>query len=146
MTALQIREYVESQRPPANLGPGVGHFYPGVTLLIGEQINGNANSYTPWPFIGRGGSSTWVTQQLENAEIPEHRLYWINARNADDKFVNPAFLERLQPNKIIALGEQATIWCRKVAKVPYKSIPHPSFWLRFQRSQLYPLAGIINET
>lgn len=126
---------------PINGGPGIGWWGPSSTLIVGEQCNAS----TPGPllpFVGTGGSSLWLAQQLEG--VDERLLYWVNARSPDGQDEDPRFIEELEPNGIIALGAVASSWLRK-AGYEHVRLDHPQYHKRFYFHQRYPLAEKINE-
>lgn len=134
------RARVEAARPPVNNGPGIGMFAPGVTLMVGEMCNvGRFNE----PFIADTGCSPWLAQQLENAGIPETKLYWINALTPKGDVTNPEFISLLNPKHVIALGSTAIDWCRFAAGDDFIKVPHPQFWKRFKHDQRYPLLDVL---
>lgn len=128
-----VRQECERIRPPANLGPGIGHFKPGVTLLVGEQVNLNRSGWQ-LPFIG-SVSGAWLTEQLELLNVQESELYWVNALRPDGREEDPSFIDRLRPTRVIALGRVAQRWCQEAARVQHHHVPHPQFWKRFMCSQ-----------
>ncbi len=131
---------LDERRPPLNDGPGVGMFAPGVTLLVGEQINEKAAVNDHWPFVSGHGASRWLTQRLVESGVPETDLYWINAKRANGLWTSPGFVQRLLPKQIIAMGGVAKEWCQRY-KLPHNEVPHPAYWSRFHASEPenYPL-------
>lgn len=133
--------WIKTLRPEANLGPGAGHFREGNTLIVGEQCG--PKDITGMPFIGDAGScSLWLADQLEKWYISEYNLYWINALDADGDLEDPAFIDKLQPSKIIALGKIAAKWCDAL-DLTYTGVPHPQFWKRFKFHSPYPLKDVL---
>lgn len=141
-TAEDIRDFLDQVRCPENLGPGIGSFTPGNVLIVGEQADLLDHDATPYPFVG-GEQGTWVSQQLEDADIGEHHLYWVNALSPDGTTTKHQFVEYLQPDKVIALGKVAATWCR-LAGFAYDEVPHPLYWMRFQENKSYPLIELLN--
>lgn len=129
----ELLEKVELARSPLNLGPGVGQFSQRSTLLVGDQLNQG-----DFPFVSLTGCSPWLADQLESAGVGEDQLYWVNAKTAADQPTDPDFIDKLQPAKVIALGEVAAGWCRD-AGVVHVQVPHPQFWKRFHHRRPYPL-------
>lgn len=141
-----IRNQCLMHRSPPNKGPGIGMFRTGVTLMVGERVNGNTSPHNDWPFVAEGESSLWLAQQLDLAEVSEQELYWINAMDADEAETNPSFIKGLIPDRVIALGKSAEIWCKrniKTKNLPVHAVPHPAFWKRFHSTERYPLHDII---
>lgn len=142
---VELRELVFGMRPPANPGPGVGDPTPGGILLIGEQ--GNKNGRLPFeklrlPFVHRRGCSGWLATQMNEADIDERGLYWINALQEDDQHTDPSFLDQLKPRLVIALGGIARIWCQ-VHKIAHKHVAHPQHHKRFHHNDPYPLIELL---
>lgn len=135
-----LRSLIEAARPHFNGGPGVGHFRPGNTLIVGEQVNARA----PMPFIDDRGCAIWLAEKLNEAMVPESDLYWINALDPDGEWTDPGFLDGLRPTRIIALGQVAERWCKDVgAGTSTHAIPHPQQHKRFRYHQPYPLTEIL---
>lgn len=132
---------VESMRLPSNIGPGVGAWRPGRSvLLVGERPNLRRGQTYLGPFCAWSnvGCSSWLSHRLEAARIPERDLYWINAYDRRGHAADPRFLNHLQPRLVVALGSVAARWCRR-HDVRHVSVPHPQYWKRFRSRQPYPL-------
>lgn len=122
-----------------NVGPGIGQWQPGsATLLVGEQIARPHMTMVDWPFTGVSASSVWLTQQLIDWNVKESGLYWVNAIRPDGSELNDDFIEKLEPRKIIALGEKAATWCVRNGYAAVE-VPHPQYWKRFHYGKPYPL-------
>jgi hypothetical protein len=133
--------WLNTIRPETNLGPGAGHFRKGNTLIVGEQCG--PKDITGLPFIGDAGScSLWLAERLDEWNVNEHDLYWINALRPDGELESPAFIEELCPEKIIALGKIAHRWCDKYG-LTHVVVPHPQFWKRFHYHKPYPLKDLL---
>lgn len=145
-TGPGLRARIETARPRANGGPGIGDFARGATLLVGEQPNARRVSRS-LPFVdlrSRGGCSVWLAEQLAAETIPERGLYWINAKEVDGSWTDPAFLGALVPDRVVALGKVARRWCAEVAGVVgYQEVPHPQHWKRRRRRERYPLLDVL---
>lgn len=92
-----------------------------------------------WPFASFAdqGCSRWLTQQLENAGIPENQLFWFNADQPVDEII------KLIPDcHLVALGEKAAA---RVSPLRYDrfSRPHPQYWKRFRSDEMYPLIPLL---
>lgn len=123
--------------PFINEGPGIGLFAPGNTLVVGDEVNKRTGK-EGWPFVAPGGSSLWLANLLEEARVPEHGLYWINAKtNGAD--TDPSFLPKLNPGKVVALGLNAAKWCNQHAPGEYYTFCHPQYHKRFWHNEPYPL-------
>lgn len=124
-----------------NEGPGIGCFCPGNTLLVGDQVNAR-QGYEGWPFVSATGSSIWLAQYLTDNHIPERSLYWINSWTAGEE-TDSRFVDKLQPNKIIALGGRAALWCKR-HQLACTMVAHPQYHKRFHHHEPYDLARLIN--
>lgn len=133
-----------------NHGPGAGAFRPGhVTLLVGDKPNlprTGQHLFYRVPFLSMhgGGCSRWLADQLEEAWVPESSLYWINASDGAGIGTEHAFIEKLQPRKVIALGAEAAKWCVEARlQGRYDQVPHPQYWKRFGKGEHYPLLDFL---
>lgn len=138
----ELCQKIQQVRPPENQGPGIGMFRAGVTVLVGEQVNPQVMADPMWPFVTEGGSSYWLTAQLEQAQIPETQLYWLNALSHTGRRTDPAFLDTLRPGRVVALGKAADLWCQGYG-VDHEKVPHPQFWKRFHSGEKYPLLDLL---
>lgn len=121
---------------------GIGNFRKGNILLVGDTPGNKALGYNT-PFVG-SGSGLWLLKQLEAADIPEDKYYWINARDNFGVVADQMFLDDLKPKRIIALGVEASKWAMSLRnRYNVVSCPHPQFWLRFRRNQEYPLFKLL---
>lgn len=124
-----------------NIGPGIGMFAPGNTLLVGDEVNKKAGK-DGWPFVAPGGSSLWLANLLENAKIPEHGLYWVNAKTEGQE-TDGSFVGALAPGKVIAMGLKAAQWCNRHVQGEFHTISHPQYHKRFRHSEPYPLIDLL---
>lgn len=132
-----------------NLGQGGGAFKPGeVVLLVGDKPNmkGHGAETIIVPFINFNGigCSEWLAEQLEAAGVRESQLYWINAANARGEETDAAFIERLRPRAVVALGNAGAAWCEK-HNVAHVKMPHPQHHKRFFHSSSYPAIRYLKE-
>lgn len=128
--------------PWPNRGPGIGAWRPGhSTLVVGERI-AESHHGVDWPFTGFSGVSTWLTQQLMFADAREEDLYWVNAFQPNTEPTDPAFIERLNPKRIVALGSIARKWLEDAGHKPIE-VPHPQYWKRFRAMEEYPLLEVL---
>ena len=117
---------------------GIGNFRKGNTLLVGDTPGNKSLGYNT-PFVG-SGSGLWLLKQLEAANIPEDKYYWINAKDNFGIEADRLLLEDLKPKKIIALGNEALKWAQTVQHRYHVVVcPHPQYWLRFHSNVEYPL-------
>ena len=137
-TALAIIEDLEESA--SNVGPGIGAFAPSKSvLLVGDRPGGPGGRWhLPFVSLTAGGCSAWLAEQLEEYDIPERALYWINASDGAQT-TRADFVSVLEPRAVIALGDAAATWCANVARVPFAQVDHPQHWKRFHYTERYPL-------
>lgn len=127
-----------AQKP--NLGPGIGMWHPGRSiLLVGEQRGEDDGSPDPhgnfeWPFVSDQGCSPWFTAQLEKFGVSEKDLYWVNALDRQGNELELDFVQRLAPRMIIALGKVADGLLTR-HRIAHVAVDHPQYWKRFHYSQ-----------
>lgn len=112
----------------------------GKILIVGEKPNPNKD-WKPErvPFCSNGHCSGWLNKKLDDCNIDENKLQWLNA--FDDYGVETSreeLLKRLPAIKVIALGNVASKWLDK-NDVEHVKIPHPQYWKRFKSKEEYPL-------
>lgn len=124
----RVRQVTE-QRPPAT---GIGVWGPESTLLVGEKVSKHGIPDLPFVSFHDGGCSAWLARNLEEWQVPEFSLYWINSDG-----LSPDFLGREDaPTKVVALGNKAAKWCRN-AGVEHRAVEHPAYWKRFHYTHEY---------
>lgn len=104
-------------------------------LFVGDQSKPKTRRDI-WPFFEYGNSSLWFTEKLEEFDIPEHKLAWVNAHNARGE-VDPllhATIRNINPQRIVTLGDNAH---RAVRDLGYQTrvyqLRHPQYYRRFNR-------------
>jgi len=123
-------------------GSGIGNFRVGNILLVGDCPGAKALGYNT-PFVG-SGSGRWLLKKLEDANIPEDKYYWINAKDGFGVETEQTFLDNLKPKKIITLGNEAAKWTKCLAnRYNVQSCRHPQYWLRFRSAEEYPLLKLL---
>jgi len=133
--------------PVENLGPGIGRWAPSKSvLLVGERPGGfGGRWHLPFVSLRADGCSAWLAEQLEEYDIPESALYWVNAYESVDVPLDPHFLTALQPKHVFALGEEARDWCvahlrdHGVGREEWSPHFHPQYHKRFHSKKPYPL-------
>lgn len=126
--------------PPHGLDVLSAGNWDGKIVLVGESF-GEHKEYDPWyqlPFVSfsYGGCSAWLTQQLDEAKIGEHQIFWINS---DQDLTMLHFMEE---SKILALGQAAAKKLYEL-KIEAGVIEHPQSWKRFKSSEPYPIKQIL---
>lgn len=106
------------------------------TVLVGEKFTepGDTDTFYQWPFASfeTGGCSRWLATQLDDGEIPEHTLLWVNSDQDLTTIHHPT------RRKYIALGSVAVAKLEKLGW-PYEVFSHPQRHKRFFFNQPYPL-------
>lgn len=130
------KNLAKKSKPPF----GMGNFKKGNILIIGEQsAKPPLHPIGQDPFCGMKGSSKWLNIQLETWNIPEEKLFWINALNLNGSKADiNLIVEKLKPSNIIALGNVASNLCRE-SGLEHEKIPHPAYWKRFNSKYQYSL-------
>ncbi len=98
-------------------------------ILVGESYGDRKAGDSLWqrPFISfsRQGVAWWFTQKLEEYQIDESDLFWLNADRLPPK------MEGYQ--QFIALGKVAAQAVRKIGIAPIE-LPHPQYVKRFRHN------------
>lgn len=119
---------------------GAGYYIPDQILIVGDRPTNKNKSQKP--FIHESGCAVWLSDMLDEHDIDEELLYWINAYNADGEANQDMFLESLRPKFIVALGKNASSWCTSIGIKHYK-VPHPQYWKRFKKDEPYVLISLL---
>jgi thymidylate kinase len=98
-----------------NEASGGGCFKQGNILMLcdkGPRTNVRASAVViPFiNFLDNDGPSRMLAESLEYEGISERDLYWINTQTYQGMPTEPDFIEKLQPSKIFALGNNAYTW------------------------------------
>lgn len=141
-----LKNRVEAARGARPEGPGAGRWRIGSQiLLVGDRPNATTTGpHVPLGGLSSTGCSVWLAERLEEAKIPETALYWVNAFTAGGRSESSAFIRRLQPRAVIAMGTEAAQWCHH-HDVKYDVEPHPQFWKRFHHHKPYSLIERLKE-
>lgn len=125
---------------------GAGAFRPGSVMIVGEQTSHpEVNKYHA-PFCSTKACSGWLNARLEEVEVPEDKLFWVNALDNDGSEVDLlALYNQLKPPAVFALGNIARDQLKKRG-IEHVHVPHPQYWKRFKHSQPYPLIEKLAET
>lgn len=143
--ALQI-----NRLRPANPGAGVGSWRARAALVVGDRPNprSSGTSFPGWPFISqlREGCSAWLSGQLEEAGVPERRLYWINAHTREGA-PEPGLRALYEGSRwagVVTLGGRASRTLTELG-VPHEQVHHPQHWKRFHFHQRYMLGKVLGK-
>ena len=128
-----------------NAPVGVGAFKSGNILLVGEQASDPSNAPEQQAFCSDKGCSGWLNRLLEAENIPEEKLFWVNAKNNDNSPLDLGKLvAALKPSAVLALGMIAQCYC-SAYNIDYTSFKHPQYWKRFKSKDPYPLISYLKE-
>jgi hypothetical protein len=116
----------------------------GPVTLVGESFGEpkQQDCLFQYPFVSfsRGGCSSWVTEQLEIAGVPERQLRWVNA----DQLAHPELHTELPWYEVVALGQTAHE-ALSAAGVKHETVAHPQHAKRFHHGQPYELVTVLKE-
>lgn len=131
-------ELIEHLRPPVHpLDIRSAGNWAAETVLVGEKFAEpkDNDAFYQWPFgsFNQVGCSQWLTGQLISANVPEHKLLWVNA----DQDLSMLY-ELQQPIQVIALGQVAAEALDRL-KINATVVPHPQHHKRFYDDQPYEL-------
>ncbi len=148
-STMLLADMIQQSLPKKNVGPGGGAWRPGeVVLMVGDrpntQKNGSLKHRLPFISFYNTGCSMWLAQQLEEMEVPEEKLYWINGYDCNGVKTDSKFIEELQPKGVIAFGEKAGGWC-KDAKLKFVTVRHPSSQMLHHAKEAYRLKDALSD-
>ena len=136
---------LRAMAPPHNiLVRSTGNWNAKVVIVgedFGEHKNNDALYQHPFGSLNGTGCSLWLSDQLQDANISEQSLLWVNA---DELARVPDFLEWHAGKKFISLGDKATCVLQDHG-LSYYPAPHPQYWKRFKSGFQYPLIKILKE-
>ena len=115
-----------------------GTLEPHQVLVVGDRVNPNSSVSDRRPFFTRqdGGTSGLLYWMLEEADLRPRDVHLCNAYSKTGvPLLRQALIDFLQPRIIIALGKSAATRLSSM-RVPHHCLPHPSWILRFDRSNL----------
>lgn len=133
-----------------NIGPGIGNWSPGeVVLMVGDRHGPSIQPYQinfnlAFCDMAKAGSSYWLSDKLDEGQIPEERLYWINAYDKNGQETSVEFVEWLKPIAIFTLGDSAAKWCEK-HRLRHEQFTHPQWHKRFMHHSPYPLISRLRD-
>lgn len=107
-------------------------------LLIADRPAPSAeeNSY---PFCSTKHCSCWLNRQLDEHNIQEQNLLWLNSSSKSGVAVDLLILDRIDCEYICLLGKKAEEWARNINHRHVIGFSHPQFHRRFKASEPYPL-------
>ena len=102
-------------------------------LVVGEQAN---QAQVDWPFFASNGSSRFLNEALWEAGYLEDELAFVNARDLKGAPNNCAAMALNLPKleRLLALGEVASVWSKQALPSFVTDLPHPAYWKRFYGS------------
>lgn len=124
---------------------GGGSWNPGSSvLLIGDEFShSNKNFHIPFMSFLNTGCSLWLANKLDQAGVNEEGLYWSNSR-LDGREISPEYIYKLNPRAVIALGSNASKWCRK-HEIEHIETTHPMYHKRFHHDEPYALIEYLKD-
>lgn len=136
--SIGLRVLKRKRATPSDAPTGVGFAVHGNVLIIGEQ--GSDITQPNEPFCGMSGCSLWLNGLLDEANVPEERLYWINAKENDHSWADLAgVMSLVKPAHILPLGKTAEKLLTHNGVAPTAVFTHPQYWKRFHSKKPYPL-------
>lgn len=112
-------------------------------ILVGDEFGKHKNEdpFYQWPFasFSKIGCSQWFTAKLQEADISEQDLLWVNSNepNLTSQFFNPSKL-------VIAMGLQASTRLKELG-VNHINSNHPQHQKRFNPGGEYRMIKQIKE-
>lgn len=138
------QQLVQARSPCHALHRQTAGNWDGGIVLVGEGFaeRKDHDPWYQWPFASFSGDgcSRWLTQQLDEAGLPEENLLWVNA-DQDLSFIH----ELEWSPTVFALGTKAEAALYR-EKLEATAVPHPQYWKRFKSSEPYPLVKLIGDT
>lgn len=135
-----LRDDIETVRPFLHPLQSAGNLEAKI-LLVGEKFADHKNQdplyQAPFVSFSGDGCSRWFTQLLEDAEIGEDQLCWINS----DQLTAEVRFE----HRVVALGDVASSKLTEL-NIRNMSFTHPQAWKRFHPREPYPLIDYLKET
>jgi hypothetical protein len=125
---------------------GAGNYQEGIqALIVGEShtagfvpASPKIDKATQAPFCSTEGCSGWLNQLLENAQIPEEKLFWVNSVHDGVNTDLESLICRLKPYHVVALGKTAHA-ALDFHGIVHHYFSHPQFHKRFKHNEPYPL-------
>lgn len=104
-------------------------------LILGDQVCKSRLGKEPaWPFHKYQGGSLLLTQELENLNVPERDLCWVNIHGDRANYLVNLWCEMNPSGKILCLGEDVEKTFKKMKIIrPYTKAIHPACAYRFHK-------------
>ena len=126
-------------REDTNAPFGAGAFIHGNVMIVGEQDSDPSANKHQMPFCTNKGCTGWLNKQLDAANIPEEKLFWVNSLHNDGSEANIDHLVTfMKPSAVLVLGGIARRICRKQG-IEFTPFYHPQYWKRFRSREKYAL-------
>lgn len=117
--------------------PYLGRWMPRAIALISDKPKFKGFN-APFISFREDGVSWWLADAMHRANLDESYFVWVNCRDADEIEADPEPLVKLKPTICLALGANASEWCRR-AKLPFAEHKTPLEWKNKHKGQMYPL-------
>jgi hypothetical protein len=122
---------------------GSGSFTKHVVMMVGERTSHPEANKKHLPFCSIKACSGWLNALLEEAGVPEDKLFWVNALDNDGSEVDLSKLaSAIEPTAVFALGNIARDQLKK-HHIEHTHVPHPQYWKRFKSKEAYPLIPLL---
>jgi hypothetical protein len=114
-------------------------------LLIGDRPGPGAPKdpgYIHTPFYSTKYSSGWLNGLLDEHQIPESGLVWINSADENGNPADPTVLTQFSRCATIVLGGNAEKWYLTAGaskSQPWIKVTHPQYHKRFRNKERYEL-------
>lgn len=124
---------------------GAGAFLEGNVMIVGEQDSDPTASRLQRPFCTDKGCTGWLNKLLDAENVPEEKLFWVNALHNDDSEANVNHLVAfMKPSAVLALGGIAQRICKDQG-IEFEPFYHPQYWKRFKSKYPYALLERLKE-
>lgn len=107
-------------------------------LLVADRPAPSAeeNSY---PFCSTKHCSGWLNRQLDEHDIQERNLLWLNSSSKSGIATDLSILDRVDYQYICLLGKKAEEWAQDIKHRGVLVFCHPQFHRRFKSDEPYQL-------
>lgn len=111
-------------------------------LLVGDSPSPASTTSLPFVNYNLGGCSAWLAAYLEEQNILEDGLMWVNAYNEHGQVAELSEIRDLTDCPVVALGGVAHM-ALQLYQIPHEHVPHPQHVKRFHADS-YELGQTIN--
>lgn len=141
---FDLNDFVSVMSVPHPLDVHSAGSKQGIICLVGDSFAAHKDEdhLYQWPFASFSGQgcSRWLTDHLNEADLGEELIFWINA---DQPHLGRELAGR--GSRTIALGAEAMKKLSSAGVNYLGAVEHPQAWKRFKAGQEYPLARMIKD-